>query len=99
MKSNDLGKRLATRFKKSKDFLKTIEKLQKEGYTTRLKARYTDKNKYSIVNGGILVEKTNEKEITYYLSVYQNNIKLIYIMFELRPVDEEYKQYILEMKY
>ena len=32
MLSNDIGKRLMIRFKKSKDFNKTILKLQQEGY-------------------------------------------------------------------
>ena len=95
----DLGKRLAIRFKKSKDFEKTIAKLQKEGFTTRLKAKYTNKYKYTIVNDGVLAEKTNEKEITYYLNVYKEGVKLIYIMFELKPIEEEYKQCILQMKY
>lgn len=32
MKMNDISKKLMIRFKKSKDFNKTIEKLKKEGY-------------------------------------------------------------------
>ena len=34
MLSNDIGKRLMIRFKKSKDFGKTIMKLQSEGFDT-----------------------------------------------------------------
>ena len=33
MLSNDIGKRLMIRFKKSKDFNKTILKLKQEGYS------------------------------------------------------------------
>ena len=36
MLSNDLSKKLMIRFKKSKDFNKTIEKLRKEGYNIEL---------------------------------------------------------------
>ena len=39
MLSNDLSKKLMLRFKKSKDFNKTIDKLKQEGYTTRLRKK------------------------------------------------------------
>lgn len=54
MLKNDESKRLMIRFKKSKDFYKTIQKLEKEGYKV-----------YYSTDNGIIVDgkQTNEKII------------------------------------
>lgn len=99
MKSNDLSKRLATRFKKSKDFLKTIEKLQKEKYTTRLTGKVEKKKTYSIIDNEVIEETTNEYEIVYHLRVYKDNREMVYVVFTSRPREEEYKNYIWKIEY
>lgn len=90
MKSNDLSKRLATRFKKSKDFLKTIEKLQKEGYTTRLKGKY-----YTRYTLGHTYNFTYDKKLILFdLYVLKDNNELLYIQFEnSRNENDAYKQH------
>lgn len=96
MKSNDLSKRLATRFKKSKDFLKTIEKLQKEGYTTRLKGRYYTRyiwdNTYNL--------KIDKKLILFDLYVLKDNKELLYMQFEnTKNKNDAYKQHYYFINY
>lgn len=87
---NDISKRLMIRFKKSKDFYKTIEKLKKEGYIVYHSSK---EDKGAIING----KQTNEKLImvgkdtkTCLLSIYyeENNI-----------IDSEYKQLIHYIEY
>jgi len=87
---NDISKRLMIRFKKSKDFYKTIEKLKKEGYIVYHSSK---EDKGAIVNG----KQTNEKLImvgkdtkTCLLSIYyeENNI-----------IDSKYKQLIHNIYY
>lgn len=56
MLNNDLGKRLMIRFKKSKDFSKTIMKLQAEGFDT--KQTFTANRRY-------LQVLKNGKEVLY----------------------------------
>lgn len=53
---NDISKKLMVRFKKSKDFYKTIEKLKKEGFIVY---HSNKEDKGAIVNG----KQTNEKLI------------------------------------
>lgn len=96
MKSNDLGKRLATRFKKSKDFLKTIEKLQKEGYTTRLKGRYY--TGYTWDDTCNL--RIDKKLILFDLYILKDSNELLYIQFEnSRNENDAYKQHYYFINY
>lgn len=92
----DLGKRLMIRFKKSKDFQKTIEKLQKEGYTTRLKAKLIQKKLKSNQDNAYIYNSTY---ILYYLKVYKDNKEILYMLFTLRDRTDRYKQYIEAIYY
>lgn len=56
MLKNDESKRIASRFKKSKDFYKTIEKLKKEGYKVFYN-EYDEHNTIKTIGGDIIVEK------------------------------------------
>lgn len=64
MLRNDESKRLAIRFKKSKDFNKTIEKLKKEGYFV----------KQSIINNkkSVIISQ-DEKTIWLVAVLYEEN--------------------------
>jgi len=79
MLKNDLSKKLMIRFKKSKDFNKTIEKLQKENYDI-FKCGYIaeNNNKYKMVVVGkdkkVLVKVIYEET----KGEYKQNIYAIY---------------------
>lgn len=64
MLKNDTSKKLMIRFKKSKDFNKTIEKLRKEGYF--VEKRHFDNKKSIIVS--------KDKDTIWYIAVlYEEN--------------------------
>lgn len=83
----DESKRLMVRYKKSKDFYKTNEKLKKEGYTIYANTK-EDKG---IVDNGV---QTNEKLIL----VGKGNKCLLCISYYDTP-NEEYKQTYNYIKY
>jgi hypothetical protein len=83
MLSNDIGKRLMIRFKKSKDFNKTILKLQQEGYKT-------------FQCGYIAEDKKNYNQI---IVGKNNNVLCKVIYEENEDTTSEYKQSILEILY
>ena len=88
MLSNDISKRLMIRFKKSKDFYKTIEKLKQEGYVVlKNYDSYWSKleNKMKQVNV-LRVKKDNNTLIAIY---YEEN----------KDTTSEYKQSILKILY
>lgn len=87
---NDEAKRLMIRFKKSKDFYKTIEKLKKENYIVYSPTR---EDKGMIVNG----EQTNTKMIL--VGRDKINCLLTVVYEENNNVDSEYRQSIHYMKY
>ena len=85
---NDISKKLMIRFKKSKDFYKTIEKLKKENYIVlKNYDSYWSKleNKMKQVNV-LRVKKDNNILITIY---YEEN----------NNIDSEYKQLIHSIYY
>lgn len=89
MLSNDESKRLAIRFKKSKDFYKTIEKLKKEGYVVY---HNTKEDKGMIFNG----KQTNEKII----QVGKGLNHLCSVFYEENDnKDSEYQQNIISIHY
>lgn len=90
MLSNDIAKKLMIRFKKSKDFYKTIEKLKQEGFIVY---HSTKEDKGIIVDG----KQTNEKMIM----VGQGTKKcLITIYYEdNNNINSEYKQLIHKIYY
>ena len=89
MLSNDESKRLAIRFKKSKDFYKTIEKLKKEGYVVY---HNTKEDKGMVLNG----EQTKEKII----QVGKGLNHLCSVFYEENEnLESEYKQVILSIHY
>lgn len=64
MLKNDTSKKLMIRFKKSKDFNKTIEKLRKEGYFV----------KQSIINDKKSITISKDKDTIWYVAVlYEEN--------------------------
>ena len=81
----DEAKKLKTRFKKSKDFYKTIEKLKQQGYVVY----HSEKEDKGIVENGV---QTNKKIIM----VGKNKLEcLITIIYEENNcIDSEYKQSI-----
>jgi hypothetical protein len=83
MLSNDIGKRLMIRFKKSKDFNKTILKLQQEGYKT-------------FQCGYIAEDKKNYNQI---IVGKNNNVLCKVIYEENEDTTSEYKQSILRIVY
>lgn len=90
MLSNDESKRLAIRFKKSKDFYKTIDKLKKEGYIVYHSSK---EDKGTIING----EQTKEKMI-----LIGKDLKncICTILYEENDNEySEYKQSILRIIY
>ena len=88
MLKNDESKRLAIRFKKSKDFYKTIEKLKEEGYTVY----YNEPHEFNKVNGEIVKEKI--------ILVGRGYNLLCTIYFEDNNIeDSEYKQSIICIQY
>ena len=88
MLKNDESKKLAIRFKKSKDFYKTIEKLKKEGYTVY----YNEPHEFNKVNGEIVKEKI--------ILVGRGYNLLCTIYFEDNNIeDSEYKQSIICIQY
>jgi len=90
MLSNDLSKKLMIRFKKSKDFYKTIEKLKKEGYIVY----HSSKDSLGSIVNGI---QTNEKLIM----VGQDTQHCLLSVFyeENEDVNSEYKQLIHYITY
>lgn len=81
MLSNDISKKIMIRFKKSKDFEKTAEKLRKEGYKVL-------KNYDSLCNNG----KAQQVSI---LRVFKDNNQLVSVYYEdNHDIDSEYKQNI-----
>lgn len=90
MLKNDISKRLMIRFKKSKDFYKTIEKLKKEGFIV-YHSRKEDKG--AVING----KQTNKKLI---LVGKDTKSCLISIEYEENENENaEYKQIIHFIKY
>lgn len=87
---DDISKKLMIRFKKSKDFYKTIEKLKKEGFIVY---HSNKEDKGAVVNG----KQTNEKLIM----VGQDTKKcLISIYYEENEnINSEYKQLIHSIYY
>ena len=90
MLSNDLSKKLMIRFKKSKDFYKTLEKLKKEGYIVY---HPTKEDKGAIVNG----KQTNEKMIM--VGKDTKNCLITILYEENTIIDSEYKQLIHSIYY
>lgn len=86
----DLGKKLRTRFKKSKDFDKTIQKLQKEGFEIEL-TKIKDKRYIKILQ--------NKKEVFH--MVYQDiNDFIGKSGYEyLEQNNNDYKQCIIAIYY
>lgn len=88
MLSNDISKRLMIRFKKSKDFNKTILKLQQEGYL--IIQNYVKRRRY------LKVLKDN-KELLYMVYEDLDDFK------DMKEYDwwkeEEYKQNIIAIYY
>lgn len=65
MKMNDISKKLMIRFKKSKDFNKTIEKLKKEGYFI----------KQSIIDNKKSITVSQDKNTIWLVAIlYEENI-------------------------
>lgn len=94
MLSNDLSKKLMIRFKKSKDFYKTIEKLEKEGF----KVFYSTDNGI-IVNGKQTKEKiimvgTKEK-----CRLGSENCLITILYEENEDINSKYKQLIHSIYY
>lgn len=88
MLSNDISKRLMIRFKKSKDFYKTIEKLKQEGYVVL-------KNYDSYWS-----KLENKMKQVNVLRVKKDNNTLIAIFYEENEdTTSEYKQSILKILY
>lgn len=83
MLSNDISKRLMIRFKKSKDFNKTILKLQQEGYKT-------------FQCGYIAEDKKEYKQI---IVGKNNNILCKVIYEDSQNIEDEYKQHYLAIYY
>ena len=90
MLSNDLSKRLMIRFKKSKDFYKTIENLKKEGYIVYHSSK---EDNGAIVNG----KQTNEKMILVGKDYKKCLITILYE--ENNNIYSEYKQLIHAIYY
>lgn len=90
MLSNDESKRLAIRFKKSKDFYKTIEKLKKEGYIVYHSSK---EDKGAVING----EQTREKLILVGRDIYKCLVSVYYE--ENENEDSPYKQSIIGIMY
>lgn len=90
MLSNDESKRLAIRFKKSKDFYKTIEKLKKEGYIVYHSLK---EDKGAIING----KQTKEKTIL--IGKDLKNCICTILYEENDNKDSEYKQLIHYIQY
>lgn len=90
MLSNDLSKRLMIRFKKSKDFYKTIENLKKEGFIVYSSSK---EDKGAIING----EQTNEKMIL--VGKDYKNCLITILYEENNNIYSEYKQLIHRIYY
>lgn len=89
MLSNDISKKLMIRFKKSKDFNKTILKLQQEGYKT-------------FQCGYIAEDKEDYNQIKEYKQIIvgkNNNVLCKVIYEENEDTTSEYKQNILKIYY
>lgn len=87
MLSNDLSKRLAIRFKKSKDFEKTIEKLKKEGF--EIERDYDAKSQHKILR--VYQDKKRLINIVYY------DRKPTYLDIDF--IKDNYKEYIFCIVY
>jgi len=90
MLSNDISKRLMIRFKKSKDFYKTIEKLKQEGYVVY----HSSKEDIGAVINGV---QTRQKLIMVGQDT-QNCLISVYYE-ENEDITSEYKQSILKIYY
>lgn len=90
MLSNDIAKKLMIRFKKSKDFYKTIEKLKKEGFVVYHSSK---EDKGAIING----KQTREKLIM----VGQDKEHCLITIYyeENNSIGSEYKQLIHSIYY
>ena len=87
MLSNDLSKKLMIRFKKSKDFYKTIEKLEKEGFKV-----------YYSTDNGIIINGKQTKEKIIMVGAKENC--LITILYEENEdINSKYKQLIHSIYY
>ena len=82
--NNDIGKKMMIRFKKSKDFGRTIMKLQLEGYNT-IETYAANRRYLKVLKDG--------KEILYI--VYED----IRYFKDLDPSNYEYKQQVLAYYY
>ena len=87
---NDISKRLMIRFKKRKDFYKTIEKLKKEGFIVYHSSK---ESLGAIVNG----KQTNEKLIMVGQDTQHCLISIYYE--ENDDIYSEYKQLIHSIYY
>jgi len=87
---NDISKKLMIRFKKSKDFYKTIEKLKKEGFIVY---HSNKEDKGAIVNG----KQTNEKLIM--VGKDKQNCLISIYYEENENINSEYKQLIHSIYY
>ena len=96
MKSNDLSNKLRQRFKRSKDFDKLIQRLEKEHYKIYIK--------------GFTKKLTNEEQFKEYgfnismlifeIVVFKDKNRLLNILFENnRNIESEYKQNIVAIYY
>lgn len=89
MLSNDISKRLMIRFKKSKDFNKTIEKLKEEHYIIR--TYKSDINGYNVIE----VDTTEDKHIR-----NKNMGYLVRVVYEDNTdIESPYKQNIWGIYY
>lgn len=87
MLSNDLSKKLMIRFKKSKDFNKTSEKLRKDGYKVL-------KNYSSIYD-----REQGTKHVSILRVMKDNNLLLSIYYEENNDTTSEYKQLIHYITY
>ena len=89
-KMDDISKRLMIRFKKSKDFYKTIEKLKKEGFIVYHSSK---EDKGAVING----TQTNEKLIMVGKDTKNCLISIYYE--DNNDIYSEYKQLIHSIYY
>lgn len=92
MKNNELSAKIKTRFKKSKDFDKLINQLQKEKYTIKIRG-FSKK---------LTTEKQKEEYgfdismFVYEIIILKNNNRLLNVLFENNfDPEADYKQKII----
>ena len=90
MLSNDTSKKLMIRFKKSKDFYKTIEKLKQEGYIVY----HSEKEDNGAVINGV---QTKQKLIMVGKDTKNCLISIWYE--ESEDINDEYKQHYTAIYY